>query len=64
LNAAAAFVAAGRAAGLVEGVGLAAAAIDTSRATTLLGRLRAERATSDEAKAAAEEAAASEGAPA
>jgi anthranilate phosphoribosyltransferase len=64
LNAAAAFVAAGRADGLVEGVGLAAAAIDTGRATALVGRLRAERAASDEAKAAAEEAAAAEGAPA
>ncbi len=43
LNAAAAFVAAGRAAGLAEGVVLAAATIDDGAATGLLGRLRRRR---------------------
>ena len=64
LNAAAAFVAAGRADRLADGLAMAAAAIDDGRATTLLGRLRAERSAADAAKAAAEAAAPAEGAPA
>jgi anthranilate phosphoribosyltransferase len=51
LNAAAAFVAAGRVADLAGGVGLAAGVIDDGRATGLLGRLRAERTTADAVKA-------------
>jgi anthranilate phosphoribosyltransferase len=54
LNAAAAFVAAGRAADLAAGIELAAGAIADGRATALLGRLRAERMTADAERAAAE----------
>jgi anthranilate phosphoribosyltransferase len=50
LNASAAFVAAGRAADLVAGIALATSAIADGRATDLLGRLRAERATADAEK--------------
>jgi anthranilate phosphoribosyltransferase len=52
LNAAAGLVAAGRAAGLAEGVDLAAATIDAGLATALLARLRASRAARDAAVAA------------
>jgi anthranilate phosphoribosyltransferase len=64
LNAAAAFVAAGRAEGLADGLAMAAAAIDEGHAVALLGRLRAERAVADAARAAAETAAPAQGAPA
>jgi anthranilate phosphoribosyltransferase len=53
LNAAAAFVAAGRAPGLGQGVALAAATIDDGSATALLARLRAEKVVADRARAAA-----------
>jgi anthranilate phosphoribosyltransferase len=53
LNAAAALVAAGRVDLLENGLAVAASAIDDGRATALLAQLRAERATSDAAKAAA-----------
>jgi anthranilate phosphoribosyltransferase len=52
LNASAAFMAAGRAADLREGIAMAAEAIDGGAATRLLGRLRAAKAASDAAKAA------------
>ena len=58
LNAAAAFLAAGRATGLRDGIALAAEAIDGGEATRLLGRLRAAKTAHDAAKAAAEAAAA------
>jgi anthranilate phosphoribosyltransferase len=64
LNAAAAFVAAGRAEGMADGLAMAAAAIDDGHAAALLGRLRAERSVADAAKAAAEAAAPAQGAPA
>jgi anthranilate phosphoribosyltransferase len=60
LNAAAAFVAAGRVADLDEGVRLAAATLDVGTPRDLLARLRAAK----EANAAAVAARASEGAPA
>ena len=50
LNAAAAFVAAGRVAELAAGLALAAAAIDDGRAAALLARLRAERVDADAAR--------------
>ncbi len=50
LNAAAAFVAAGRAAGLPDGIALAAGTIDSSAATGLLARLRAAKSARDAAK--------------
>ncbi len=53
LNAAAGLVAAGRATSLGEGIGQAAAVIDTGRATALLGRLRAAQATAAARAAAA-----------
>jgi anthranilate phosphoribosyltransferase len=53
LNAAAAFMAAGKAPDLRAGIGLAAEAIDGGAATRLLGRLRAAKAAADAAKAAA-----------
>jgi len=52
LNAAAAFVAAGRTPDLGAGVALAAATIDDGSATALLARLRAEKTTADRARAA------------
>jgi anthranilate phosphoribosyltransferase len=52
LNAAAAFVAAGRAPDLAGGVALAAATIDAGSARALLARLRAEKAAADRAHAA------------
>ena len=52
LNAAAAFLAAGRATNLRDGIGMAARAIDGGAATRLLGRLRAAKAADDAAKAA------------
>jgi anthranilate phosphoribosyltransferase len=52
LNAAAAFMAAGRAADLREGIAMAAESIDRGAATRLLGRLRAAKAANDAAKAA------------
>jgi anthranilate phosphoribosyltransferase len=55
LNAAAAFVAAGRARNLGAGVALAAAIIDGGSATTLLARLRAEKAAADRVRAASSE---------
>ncbi len=54
LNAAAAFVAAGRAADLRAGVEAARRAIDEGSATALLARLRAERIEADAARAAVE----------
>jgi anthranilate phosphoribosyltransferase len=54
LNAAAAFLAAGRAEGLLEGIALAAATIDAGAAAQLLGRLRVAKLAADEAKAAQE----------
>ena len=51
LNAAAAFLAAGRAAGLRDGIAMAAETIDSGAATRLLGRLRAAKARNDAAKA-------------
>jgi len=62
LNAAAAFVASGRAEDLRHGISLAADAIDAGKATALLERLRSAKRTRDAAKAAA--AAATVGAPA
>jgi anthranilate phosphoribosyltransferase len=53
LNAAAAFLAAGRAQGLRDGIAMAAESIDGGAATRLLGRLRAAKAANDAAKAAA-----------
>jgi anthranilate phosphoribosyltransferase len=53
LNAAAAFLAAGRAGGLRDGIAMAAEAIDSGAATRLLGRLRAAKTANDAAKAAA-----------
>jgi anthranilate phosphoribosyltransferase len=53
LNAAAAFVAAGRAPDLAGGVALAAATIDEGSARALLARLRAEKVSADRARAAA-----------
>jgi anthranilate phosphoribosyltransferase len=58
LNAAAAFVAAGRSPDLAAGLRLGSAAIDDGQAAALLARLRAERAIADAARAAAEHAAA------
>lgn len=55
LNAGAAFVAAGRATGLVEGVALAAATIDAGAAAVFLARLREEKAAADRARAGAPE---------
>jgi anthranilate phosphoribosyltransferase len=52
LNASAAFMAAGRAADLREGIAMAAESIDGGAATRLLGRLRAAKAANDAAKAA------------
>ena len=52
LNAAAAFLAAGRAADLRDGIAMAAGAIDGGSATRLLERLRAAKAGHDAAKAA------------
>jgi len=63
LNAAAAFMAAGRVPGLAEGVALAAETIDSGAARDLLGRLRAAKSTADAARAAAD-AAKMEGQPA
>jgi anthranilate phosphoribosyltransferase len=57
LNAAAAFVAAGRAAGLGDGITLAADTIASGAATDLLARLRAARVARDAARAAQMEAA-------
>jgi anthranilate phosphoribosyltransferase len=57
LNAAAAFVAAGRVADLAAGLAQAASAIDDGQATALLARLRAERVIADAARAAADAAA-------
>jgi anthranilate phosphoribosyltransferase len=54
LNAAAAFVAAGRVAELAAGLALAAKAIDDGRAAALLARLRAERVDADAARTAAD----------
>jgi anthranilate phosphoribosyltransferase len=54
LNAAAAFVAAGRAADLRAGIDMAAASIDSGGAKRLLGRLRAAKIANDAAKALAE----------
>jgi anthranilate phosphoribosyltransferase len=54
LNAAAAFMAAGKAADLREGISLAAAAIDDGRARDLLARLRAARRARDRARAEAQ----------
>jgi anthranilate phosphoribosyltransferase len=51
LNAAAAFLAAGRAVSLREGIAMAATAIDSGAATRLLGRLRVAKLAADEAKA-------------
>jgi anthranilate phosphoribosyltransferase len=56
LNAAAAFVAAGRTEDLAAGVALAAATIDAGSAAALLARLRAEKAAADVVRAAAESA--------
>ena len=53
LNAAAAFVAAGRAVDLRSGIALAAAAIDEGRPTALLARLRVAKLARDEARAKA-----------
>lgn len=64
LNAAAAFVVAGRAADLRAGIPLAASSIDGGAATRLLGRLRAAKAASDAVKAAAAAAQALEATPA
>jgi anthranilate phosphoribosyltransferase len=58
LNAAAAFVAAGRAADMAAGLAHAANAIDDGQAAALLARLRAERVIADAARAAADAAAA------
>ena len=55
LNAAAAFVAAGRSTDLAAGVALAAATLDGGAASRLLARLRAEKAAADRARAAAPE---------
>jgi anthranilate phosphoribosyltransferase len=52
LNAAAAFLAAGRALGLADGVALAAEAIDSGAAQDLLARLRAAKVAADAASAA------------
>jgi anthranilate phosphoribosyltransferase len=52
LNAAAAFLAAGRATDLRGGIGMAAGAIDGGAATRLLGRLRAAKTAHDAARAA------------
>ncbi len=54
LNAAAGFVAAGRAADLADGVALGARTIDDGIAAALLGRLRAERAAVEAARALSE----------
>jgi anthranilate synthase/phosphoribosyltransferase len=54
LNAAAAFLAAGRATNLREGIALAAVSIDSGAASRLLGRLRVAKLAADEAKAARE----------
>jgi anthranilate phosphoribosyltransferase len=54
LNAAAAFMAAGKAADLREGISLAAAAIDDGRARDLLARLRAAKRARDRARAEAQ----------
>jgi len=54
LNAGAAFVAAGRAATVRDGIDLAAATIDGGAATALLGRLRAAKAATDAATSASE----------
>jgi anthranilate phosphoribosyltransferase len=48
-------VAAGRAAGLAEGVALAAATIDAGAGAALLARLREEKAAADRAPASAPE---------
>jgi anthranilate phosphoribosyltransferase len=61
LNSAAAFMAAGKAADLREGIAAAAAAIDSGQARELLTRLRAAKRARDKARA---EAAAAEGTPA
>ncbi len=53
LNAAAAFVAAGRVAGLAGGIALAAATLDAGASAALLARLRAEKLVADRARAAA-----------
>jgi anthranilate phosphoribosyltransferase len=55
LNAAAAFLVAGRAEDLTAGVALAAEVIDTGAARALLARLRAEKAAADAAPAATTE---------
>ena len=52
LNAGAAFVAAGRAVDLADGITIAAATIDDGAATALLTRLRAEKVAADRARAA------------
>jgi anthranilate phosphoribosyltransferase len=62
LNAGAAFVAAGRAEAIEEGVALAGLTIDAGLATVMLARLREERRTADADRTAAESAA--QGAPA
>jgi anthranilate phosphoribosyltransferase len=62
LNAGAAFVAAGRAETIEEGVALAGLTIDAGLATVMLARLREERRTADADRAAGEDAA--QGAPA
>jgi anthranilate phosphoribosyltransferase len=54
LNAAAAFLVAGRAASLREGIALAAVSIDSGEAARLLARLRAAKLAAEEAKAAQE----------
>ena len=61
LNASAAFMAAGRAASLRDGIAMAAEAIDGGAATRLLGRLRAAKSANDAARAAMEAAAAAQG---
>ena len=61
LNASAAFMAAGRAASLRDGIAMAAEAIDGGAATRLLGRLRAAKSANDAARAAVEAAAAAQG---
>ena len=52
LNAGAAFIAAGRAMDLADGIAQAAAVVDSGAATRLLARLRAERLAADTARAA------------
>jgi anthranilate phosphoribosyltransferase len=52
LNAGAAFIAAGRALDLADGIAQAAAVVDSGAATRLLARLRAERLAADAARAA------------